>query len=101
MRIDSVVIDIARLLGSLVEDERMGWQIGLAAYEQIRPLTREEKNLLATIDLANVVLSAANWIRWIFVDQRRFEDRMRVRGRIERIVGRLRRLAGGGHRHDS
>ena len=93
MRVDSVVIDIARLLGSLVEDDPRGWQVGLLAYEQLRPLNVEEKSLLATIDLANVVLSTANWIRWLFIDQRKFEDMSQVRIRIERLLGRLRRLA--------
>ena len=90
MRIDSVTVDITRLLGSLVEDDPTGWRIGLAAYEKIRPLTDDETSLLATIDLANTILSATNWIRWIFIDQRQFEEISRIQARMERIISRLR-----------
>ena len=37
--IDTPATDIARLVGSLVGDDAAGWQSGIAAYSDVRPLT--------------------------------------------------------------
>lgn len=90
MRLDTVAVDLARLLGSLVADDAAGWQLGLKAYQEVHPLADEDRAMLAAIDLANSVLSGANWIRWIFIEHRRFENVAGVQGRMDRILERLR-----------
>jgi len=89
MRVDSIATDIARLMGSLVGDDTEAWQTGLEAYESERPLLAAERSLLATLDRANLILSAVNWIRWLCLEGRRFDDEKGVQNRIDVILRRL------------
>lgn len=87
--IDTPATDIARLLGSLVGDDAFGWRAGLDAYATIRPLAAEEETAARALDASGTILAGCNWIRWICVDGRQFEDRARIRERFERIISRL------------
>lgn len=93
LRVDTVALDISRLLGSLVGDDREQWSIGLAAYEQVRPLSEEDRSLVAAGDASTVLLSGMNWLRWLYVDRRQFGDSARVHARLTEIVRRLSVLA--------
>jgi Ser/Thr protein kinase RdoA (MazF antagonist) len=93
MRNDSIAVDVSRLLGSLVGDDIQGWKHGLGAYQQIRPLSRAEDELIGTLDSSTILLSGLNWLRWIYVDRRRFDDFAQVAGRLREIAGRLEGLA--------
>jgi homoserine kinase type II len=92
IEVDTPATDIARLLGSLVGDEEAGWQAGLEAYAQVRPLTLIERKAVQALDAAGTILAACNWIRWIYVDGRDFDDRRQVVARFERLLERTRRL---------
>ena len=87
--IDTPATDIARLLGSLVGDDAFGWRAGLDAYATIRPLAAEEETAVRALDASGTILAGCNWIRWICIDGRQFEDRSRIRERFERIISRL------------
>jgi homoserine kinase type II len=97
--IDTPATDIARLLGSLAptspphfaEGHRnaSAWQTGLDAYNAIRPLSQNESRAIHAIDAANPILAGCNWITWIYVDRRKFENRQQVLGRFRNIVDRL------------
>ena len=89
MRIESAAGDIARLVGSLVGDDRLLWAKAIAAYEQIRPLTELERSLIEVYDQSAVLCSGMNWLSWRFIEKRQFED-WEVIG--ERIYANLRRL---------
>jgi Ser/Thr protein kinase RdoA (MazF antagonist) len=89
MRQECVAGDIARLLGSLVQDDAVGWRSGIAAYESVRALSSEERILIAAFDASGVVLSPANWFRWIFLEGRTFADRGVVVARVEAQLKRL------------
>lgn len=89
MRIDSVAGDIARLLGSLVGDDARGWQSGLLAYEQIRPLSASELSLIPVFDRSGILLGAFNWLDWIYLQGCRFSDLSAIRTRLEVAIGRL------------
>jgi homoserine kinase type II len=91
LRIDSPAGDVARLLGSLAQGNPGAWRTGLAAYEQLRPLSPAERQALTVFDCSTVLLSGVNWLRWIFVEGRQFDDRRRV---LERFDEHLVRLAG-------
>src|SRR5262245_17716597 len=65
---DNVAVDLARLLGSLVGNDVAAFARGLAAYEQIRPLSTDERNLVPILDRTGVVLGIANWLRWLYFD---------------------------------
>lgn len=93
LREDHVGADLSRLLGSLVGDDAASWEAGLAAYQTIRPLAPAEHELVRAYDRSAVVLSAANWLQWIYIDQRSFPERQRVEGRLASIVRRLEVIA--------
>jgi Ser/Thr protein kinase RdoA (MazF antagonist) len=92
-RSDSVATDLARLLGSLVGDDRRLWGIGLDAYQEVRELSTPELALVEVFDQTAVLLSGLTWLDWICLQGRIFEDRPKVIGRLEAIVARLRTLA--------
>jgi homoserine kinase type II len=95
---DSPAGDVARLLGSLVGDDRRQWKLGLEAYEAIRPLSAAERDAIAYYDSSGLVLSAANWIRWLAEDRKALPptvDRAAMVKRIHRLVERLKVLADG------
>jgi len=93
MRYECPLGDIARLLGSIAGDDLTAWQTGLAAYAEVRPLAPHAIESLTMFDATAVLLSGMNWIRWIFPEQRHFEDRQTVLSRLERIAARMDSLA--------
>src|SRR5262249_637984 len=69
-----VAVDLARMLGSLVEDEDEGWQAGLRAYREGRALTPEEEGLARGVDQAGMGRGRGNG------RGRRYEERRPVGG---------------------
>ena len=63
MKIDHPAVDVARLLGSLVEDDLAGWAMGLAAYREVRPLSADEAELARALDVTGTIAAAAVWLR--------------------------------------
>ena len=95
VRVDSPLLDLSRLLGSLIEDDNELWEFGLNVYSDVRNLTQSDRQLIRAVDYANTLLSSANWIRWLFVDERHFEDMEAVESRLALLMERLqRRLPG-------
>src|SRR5207237_4695271 len=47
---DNVAADLARLLGSLVGDDRALYEMGLDAYAAVRPLAEQERQLVPLLD---------------------------------------------------
>jgi Ser/Thr protein kinase RdoA (MazF antagonist) len=92
-RSDSVATDLARLLGSLVGDDRRLWESGIDAYQQVRRLSPSELALLEVFDQTAVLLSGMTWLDWICLQGRVFEDREKVINRLQAIASRLRILA--------
>lgn len=86
---DSFALDIARLLGSLIAGNPQWWHEGLAAYESVRPISNAERDLAILLDRANVLLSAWNWLEWLFVERRKFSDLHRVEERVRHFLTRL------------
>ena len=93
-RTDSVATDLARLLGSLVGDDRAGWDIGLAAYQSVRPLSLAELALVELFDQSAVLLGGMTWLDWHCLQGRMFDDREKVLARLRTILERLDVLAG-------
>jgi homoserine kinase type II len=87
--LNHVAADLARLLGSLVGDDRLMWQAGLAAYRVVCPLSAEEEDLATLLDRTGTALAAANWLRWLYQEGREFADRRAVAGRLAEIVARM------------
>lgn len=93
MQTDSRAADIARLLGSLAADDVASWQAGLESYQKAHRLLPDEIRLIEAFDSANVLLSALNWMRWLYLDERQFDNLDKVRFRVQTQVARLRFLA--------
>lgn len=88
--VDTPATDIARLLGSLVGDDATGWKMGLAAYRTVRPLSEVESQSVPALDTAGIILAACNWIRWVYIERRRFDEPTRVVERMKTLSTRCR-----------
>jgi homoserine kinase type II len=93
LRSESVAADLSRLLGGMVGDDQDGWRLGLQAYHSVRPLDAEEHCLTRAFDQTTVLLSGLNWLRWVYRENRRFENPDQVLARLDAITERLARLA--------
>jgi Ser/Thr protein kinase RdoA (MazF antagonist) len=93
---DAPAGDVARLLGSLVGDDRELWERGLAAYSAVRRLTEAEVRAVSVFHSSGTVIGAANWFKWLWGDE---EDRLPVSdysrplARLARLTERLNALA--------
>jgi homoserine kinase type II len=93
MGIESVAADLARLSGEWFLGEDRLLSHALTAYEDVRPLNRSEVALLRSFEAAADLMIAGNWLRWIFLDHRRFQDPSAVARGISRGLLRLQRRA--------
>jgi Ser/Thr protein kinase RdoA (MazF antagonist) len=94
VKTDHVAVDLARMLGSLVGDDKVGWQTGLAAYRSVRPLSDSEEALARALDRTGAVLGIANWVRWLYQEGRAFDDPAAARRRLRDLVERVQRWEG-------
>jgi len=92
-RTDSVAVDLARLLGSLVEDHVDDWRFALDEYTKLRPLSLFEQRLIPILDQSGVVLSAVTWLKWLGPEARRWPDLVPIIDRLQRLTARLERLS--------
>ncbi len=88
-RPDTVATDISRLLGSLVADKTVEWNIGLEAYTKVRSLTKNELHLLGPLDRSTALLSGLNWLRWLYLENKSFEDMQVIKSRLKAISQRI------------
>jgi homoserine kinase type II len=94
VKLDHVTVDLARLLGSLVEDDAEGWRIGLEAYRTIRSLSPHEEQLARVLDWTGTVVGVVQWLRWLYEEGRAFADRAKAAARLEVLVRRMERWEG-------
>jgi Ser/Thr protein kinase RdoA (MazF antagonist) len=92
MDIDTPACDIARLLSSLAGPDPTRRQIGLTAYESERRLSTSELLAVDAFDSSIVTLAGCNWIRWIYVERRQFENSEKILQHFRRIVERTRMI---------
>lgn len=85
--------DVVRLVGSMVGDTSRCWQHALQTYQQTRPLSTDELRTLGPLDSSATLLTAANWLRWLLVEEQVFADLKAVDQRLEWLRGRLQHLA--------
>jgi Ser/Thr protein kinase RdoA (MazF antagonist) len=91
MRVEAVAGDVARLLGSLAGDDLRQWRVGMQAYEEIRTLSVQDRELVSAFDVSSVLLSGLQWVEWLYAEGRQFEDWKGVLTRMEANLTRLRR----------
>jgi Ser/Thr protein kinase RdoA (MazF antagonist) len=90
LNFESPAADIARLLGSMALDDAAGWELGLTAYEAVRPLTEVERQLIRAFDESTVAMSGLNWLQWIYLEHRQFENPGRILARLDATLARMR-----------
>jgi Ser/Thr protein kinase RdoA (MazF antagonist) len=93
VKTDNVAVDLARLLGSLVGDDRRMRTVGLEAYAQIAPLSRSTSQLVDLLDESGTILAAANWLTWLYHDGRCYAHGEGVAGRLASLVQRMEGVA--------
>jgi len=89
MQMDSVALDLARVLGSIVGDENQRWEMALDVYSQARPLQPREIEFAFALDQCASFLGSLNWLKWILLEQRSFEDNAAVEKRVSHLIDRL------------
>jgi homoserine kinase type II len=89
VRPDSVAVDLARLIGSLFGDNLGQRQAALEAYSALRHLESFERRLMNTLDWTGVVVGAGNWLRWLYLENRVFENSAGVVQRLSELVTRM------------
>jgi homoserine kinase type II len=107
MGIEGVAADAARLLGSLSESlpgvpssgenllnlaRGATISVGLAAYESVRPMSKQERALVEVFDRSGTLLGAMNWVEWLYRERRQFIDSPSVARRLSRVLDCLERV---------
>lgn len=91
-RYENVATDLARLFGSLIEDDAAAWAIALDEYQRHSPLTTEELSLVQRLDRSAVLLAGITWLRRSCIENEPVADDERVVSRMQTIAIRLERL---------
>jgi homoserine kinase type II len=89
LRIDTPLVDVARLVGSLAGDDREARAFALASYSEVRPLSERERQLIDLLDESGLVLAAFNWLKWLCVERRDMGATGPIVQRLDGIIGRL------------
>jgi Ser/Thr protein kinase RdoA (MazF antagonist) len=90
---DHVAADLARLLGSLVSDDATMQATGIEAYRQVRSLSEADESLVRILDKTGTVLGTANWLRWIYHEEKEYGNRAAVARRLATLVERMEKWA--------
>ncbi|MBA4017367.1 MAG: hypothetical protein C0483_09360 [Pirellula sp.] len=97
MAVDSVALDLARLVGSMAGEDTKRRAAALAAYAAARQsnagLSVEAEVLVEVLDRSGVLLAPYRWLRWIYLERREFPRRDAVLARWRTIMERLRKMA--------
>ena len=91
VKVDHPAVDLARMLGSLIEDDETACQTGLAAYRTARPFSTDEERLARVLDVSGTVLGIANWLRWLAGKEKDVPDLIAAGQRLETLVRRVER----------
>ena len=94
-RTESVACDLSRLIGSLVGDDSVAWDIAIEEYHRHRPLRTGERALITVFNRAGVLLSGWTWLEWLYLERRPFPDVVAVERRLHDILRRMEHLAEG------
>ena len=92
MRIDSVACDLARMLGDCCQNQNHCLSAGLDHYHSIRPLSEVERNLTPLLHQATIIVGLLNWIEWLGIQQRQFDDHEKVRTRLNSLFDQFESL---------
>jgi hypothetical protein len=80
------------LLGSLASstpDRSQTWKSGLAAYNECRPLSHDEILAAQALDRSSPILAGCNWIHWVYIEGRIFDDHAQVLERLRTTTNQI------------
>jgi Ser/Thr protein kinase RdoA (MazF antagonist) len=89
IKTDHVAVDLARLLGSLLEDRAELRAAGLEAYCRIRPISLQEEELVSVLDETGTLVGLITWLKWLYVDAKPFENYASAARRLQTFVERV------------
>jgi Ser/Thr protein kinase RdoA (MazF antagonist) len=89
MGIEAVSADLARLLAEWVGPDRRARAEALGTYAAVRPLDADETALIEAFERTGALLGGGRWVRWHFVEGRRFDDASAVLTGLGRGLERL------------
>jgi Ser/Thr protein kinase RdoA (MazF antagonist) len=92
-RTENVATDLARLLGSLIADDRSMWGDAVEAYRRVAHLSGAEFDLCRTLDQSGVLLSALSWLERACLQNDPAAAHPAVLDRLSRFADRLEHLA--------
>ncbi|WZO99710.1 phosphotransferase [Isosphaeraceae bacterium EP7] len=95
MKFDTVAADLGRLLPDWAGNDRLVRDAALNAYVAVRPLSNEELGAIPVFEQAAAFFAGESWIRWHYIEGRRFDDPVAPRLGLERSVARMIDLFGG------
>ncbi|MBM4003780.1 MAG: hypothetical protein FJ295_10900 [Planctomycetes bacterium] len=93
MRHETVAGDLSRLLGSLLQYIEMPWGECLDDYAAVGELGDSERELVTLLDASAAFLTPMQWLQWLLLERRRFEDPNAVELRFLESFRRLCRMA--------
>ncbi len=96
MDVDCVAGDLSRLIVEWLDGDRSARSEALAAYESVRPLEVAEAALIGAFESSSALLIGEHWVRWHYLEGRRFDDPRAVTSGLVRGLQHLERLAGEG-----
>jgi len=86
---DCVAIDLARLLGSMIPEQRERMRQAFAVYSAIHPTPEVVFELAAILDQAGAIVGLTNWLRWLYHEQRSYLEGAAVGRRLEALTKRV------------
>jgi len=89
LAIDTIAIDVARLLGSLAGGDLHAWRVGLEAYAEVRELTPTERHLIALADYTGTIGGGLVWLMGHYVQKHKFDNPRGVLERVDHFLARL------------
>lgn len=87
-RSENIATDLARLLGSLIGDDRTAWEVALKEYETHRPLTTNERSLVQALDQSGVLLSGMMWMDRLILKREQVAHFPKVMERLKSLQTR-------------
>jgi Ser/Thr protein kinase RdoA (MazF antagonist) len=92
MGVDSVAGDLSRLMGEWSGGDPTARREALDSYEQVRRLDPAEASLIPVFESATALLIGERWVRWKYIEGRRFDDPNAFAKGLKRSLNQLRWL---------
>ena len=89
MRIDSVACDLSRIIGDTIGDDESESDQVLQQYNAIRPLQPTEWQLSKLLNQSSVIVGILNWLDWLIIQRRDFDESESVRARLKTLFRRF------------